>query len=260
MFELTLLEYSALFSLVAFAGFVDSVAGGGGLITIPTYLAFGVPSELILGTNKCVSTSGGSLAIYRYLKNGVINFKVMIYAIVTGLIGSSIGTQLSRHLDSKRMVYLLIVLVPFVLFLNWYKGKSLKKKSNAEIEALSAKQMILRSSLIGLIIGCYDGFFGPGTGTFLIIALVFFMNMNMVEASPNARVVNFTSNITAFVIFLAKGLILWKVAMVAIVASMFGNHIGSGLVIKGNEKVVKIIFNFVLVGLLFKSILDLIQN
>lgn len=251
--DLTLIQYFFLFALVAFAGFVDSIAGGGGLITVPTYMALGVPAEFILGTNKCVSTTGGTLSIFRYIKNGVVDFKLMIYGIGTGFLGSLIGARLSTVLDNDKMVYLLIIVVPIIITLNYFKSKIV-----ADRKEIPTNSLILRTLLIGLVIGCYDGFFGPGTGTFLIIAMVFFLNMSMVEASPNARVINFTSNVSAFLFFLFKGMILWKVAAIAILASLTGNHLGSGVVLKGNHRLVQYVFNFVLVLLLLKSLYGLV--
>jgi len=254
--ELDLIQYIILFTLVGFAGFVDSIAGGGGLITIPTYIALGVPAELILGTNKCVSTTGGTMAIFRYIKNKTINFSIMIYGIIAGILGSFTGAYFSKLLDNQKMVYLLIILVPLILFLN-YKRSRIKPD---RINDLTKKQVISRTLVIGLVIGCYDGLFGPGTGTFLIISMVFFLHMEMIKASPNARIINYASNISAFIFFLIKGAIAWKIASVAILGSLVGNYLGSGHVIKGNTKVVSMIFNLVLIGLLFKSVFDLYQS
>ncbi|EQC44865.1 TSUP family transporter [Bacteriovorax sp. Seq25_V] len=254
--ELSLIQYVILFVLVGFAGFVDSIAGGGGLITIPTYISLGVPSELILGTNKCVSTTGGTMAIFRYLKSKSINLHVMVYGVIAGIIGSYTGAYFSKFLDNQKMVYLLIILVPVILYLN-YKRSKIKPD---QVNDLTKKQMIARIALIGLVIGCYDGFFGPGTGTFLIISISIFLHMEMVKASPNARIINFSSNISAFIYFIFKGAIAWKIASVAIFGSLLGNYLGSGHVIKGNTKVVSIIFNLVLIALLLKSFFDLYHS
>ncbi|CBW26051.1 putative integral membrane protein [Halobacteriovorax marinus SJ] len=251
--DLTLLDSFLIFIFVSFAGFVDSIAGGGGLITIPTYMALGVPSHLILGTNKLVSTSGSTVAVFRYIKSGVVDFKVIGYGIFLGLIGSSIGANLASYLDKKNMTYILIAVVPIIFILNNFKDRILKHDDFS----LTNKQLIIRCSLIGFIIGGYDGFFGPGTGTFLIVAMVLFLNYGLHQASASARMINYTSNISAFIIFLSKGLIAWEVATIAIFASMCGNFLGSSFVVKGNVKVIKTVFNFVLLGLLAKSILDL---
>lgn len=241
--------------MVALAGFVDSMVGGGGLITIPTYLALGVPAELILGTNKCVSTTGGTIAIFRFIKNKAIDFKLLKFAILTGLIGSLIGATLSRFLENYIMIYILLFISPTVLYLNYKRSKI---KVDTTLSApLSKGQLIFRTSLIGFLIGGYDGFFGPGTGIFLIFAFIYFLNFNITTASPNARIINYTSNLAAFIYFLVKGAILWKVAIIAIAGSITGNYLGSGQVLKGNTKVLTIIFNIVLISLLAKSIYDI---
>ena len=253
--DLSLLQFLFLFIMVGFAGFIDSIAGGGGLITITTYLALGIPSDLILGTNKCVSTTGGSVSIFRYIKSGAVNLKIIVYGIIAGLVGSSIGASLAQFLSNENMIYILLAVVPLVLILNYFKSKILIRSGGPLVHS----QLIVRCTLIGLIIGAYDGFFGPGTGTFLIFAMFLFMNMEMREASASARVINFTSNIAAFFVFLLKGLIAWKIAAVAIVASMIGNFLGSGFVVSGNVKMIKHVFNFVLISLLAKSIYDLVH-
>jgi uncharacterized membrane protein YfcA len=250
--EMFTLDHLLLFLTVGFAGFVDSMAGGGGLITVPAYMVFGVSPELILGTNKCVSTTGSTIAIARYLKNKAINLKLMIYGVVAGVIGSTVGAYLSSYLDSKKMVYLLMIVVPIILGLSFYRSK-LKDENRPP---LLRSQLITRCIFIGFIIGGYDGFFGPGTGTFLIISMIFFMNMTILEASANARVINYTSNLSAFAVFLIRGTIDWQVAGIALCGSIIGNYLGSGYVLKGNTKVVQVVFNLVLVSLLAKSIYD----
>ncbi len=250
------IQYVLIFIFVGFAGFVDSIAGGGGLITIPTYIALGLPSELILGTNKLVSTCGGSVAVFRYIRSGVIEFRIIMFGVIFGLVGASIGANLATHLDSKNMTYILIVIVPIIFILNHYRNRIL----DTDEVFIGTTALIVRCSLIGLIIGGYDGFFGPGTGTFLIVAMVLFMNMKMHKASASARLINFTSNISAFIVFFTKGLIAWEVASIAIIASITGNFIGSSFVVRENTKVIKSVFNFVLIGLLCKSVFDIITS
>lgn len=254
---LVFIDYVLVFIFICFSGFVNSIAGGGGLISIPTYIAIGLPSELILGTNKFVNTCGGTISAIRYLRSGIVDFSIIKYGIFLALLGSIVGANLATVLDSEKMTYILIVVVPIIFILNHYQGKLLKP----EDYSISKASMILRCSFIGFIFGGYDGFFGPGTGTFLIVALVLFMNHTLHEASASSRMINFTSNLGAFFIFLFKGVIAWEVAIVGILASLIGNYLGSSFVVKGNAKVIKNVFNFVLLGLLSKSIYDiLIEN
>lgn len=251
--DLSLIQYLFLFIMVALAGFIDSMVGGGGLITIPTYLAIGVPAEFILGTNKCVSTTGGTMAVARFIKNKAIDFRLLKFGIIFGLVGSVAGATLSKYLANHIMIYMLLIISPIVLYLNYKRSKIAKIK---QLSDLSTNQIIIRTSLIGLIIGGYDGFFGPGTGIFLIFSFIYFLHFDIVKASPNARIINYSSNFAAFIYFIFKGVILWKVAVVAILGSITGNYLGSGQVIKGNTKVVSAIFNIVLISLLAKSIYD----
>lgn len=250
MEELTLLNYTGIFILIAFSGFVDSIAGGGGLISIPTYIIFGIPAENLLGTNKTVSTTGTTLAVFRYIKEKRIDWNTTGYAVIFSLLGSYFGARYSYILSKELMTYILIGIVPFILFLNF--------RLNEKPDSTQVRYLLVKSSLIGLIIGSYDGFFGPGTGSFLIFAFVTLLHWDFGKASANARVINYASNLSAFIFFLTSGKILWAVALVAICASIIGNWFGSGLVISKSSKIVKPMFNSVLCLLLLKCIYDLI--
>jgi len=247
--ELSLFAYLGIFILIAFSGFIDSIAGGGGLISIPTYMIFGVPAEFILGTNKTVSTSGTTIAVSRYILNGKIDWKTVGYAIIAALIGSQIGASYSHILSKETMTLILIFIVPFIFILN------LKLSGNKRQES-EVSSLVLKSVLIGFFIGGYDGFFGPGTGTFLIFSFVTILHWDFGKASANARIINYASNLSAFVYFLFNGNILWEVVVIGLLGSFLGNWIGSGLVVKLSEKIVKPIFNTVLIMLLIKCIYD----
>jgi len=250
--EIELWHYVAVFLLIGFAGFIDSIAGGGGLISVPTYLALGMPAELILGTNKCVSSSGTTFAVFRYIRNRTILWQTVIYAIVAALLGSAIGASLSAYLSRELIFSLLLVVIPVLFYL---QARHMRLQSVKP--ELTRQQIIFRAILAGFFIGGYDGIFGPGTGTFLLLAFMVFLHMSTREASANARIVNYASNVSAFVYFLIHGRIFWPVAMVAIGASICGNWLGSGLVIKNADKVVVPIFRFVLSLLLLKCAHDL---
>ncbi len=250
--EMEIWQYFAVFILIGFAGFIDSIAGGGGLISVPTYLALGMPTELILGTNKCVSSSGTSFAVFRYIRSGAIQWKTVVYAIVAALIGSAIGASLSSYLSRSIIFTLLLAVIPILFYL-----QARHMGSRADHRELSRRQVAFRSSLAGLVIGGYDGIFGPGTGTFLLLAFMLFLHMSSKEASANARIVNYASNISAFIYFLYNGLIYWPIALVAIAGAICGNWLGSGLVISNADKVVIPVFRFVLTLLMLKCGYDL---
>lgn len=245
-------QYVAVFLLIGFAGFIDSIAGGGGLISVPTYLALGMPAELILGTNKCVSSTGTTFAVFRYIRSRTIVWQTVIYAIVAALVGSAIGASLSAYLSRSLIFTLLLVVIPILLYL-----QAAHRPLPLERAALTRQQVLCRAILTGFLLGGYDGLFGPGTGTFLLLAFMTLLHMGTREASANARIVNYASNVSAFIYFLIQGRIFWPVAMVAVFASIVGNWLGSGLVISNADRVVIPVFRFVLSLLMLKCGYDL---
>ncbi len=250
--DISFWQYVTVFFLIGFSGFIDSIAGGGGLISVPTYLAMGLPAELILGTNKCVSSTGATFAVFRYIRNRTILWQTALYAIATALIGSAIGASLAKYLSRNLIFTLLLIVIPLLLYL-----QSRHMRSKADAPPLSRSQVAFRAALAGLLIGAYDGIFGPGTGTFLLLAFMVFLHFSVKEASANARIVNYASNISAFVYFLLHDRIFWPIAAVAIAGSICGNWLGSGLVLQNAERVVVPVFRFVLALLMIKCGYDL---
>ncbi len=239
------------FLLIGFSGLIDSIAGGGGLISVPTYIALGLPAEFILGTNKAVSTSGTSFAVFRYIRGKAIHWPLMIYSIAAALIGSFIGAGLSGYLSKDRMFFILLVIIPLLLVL---QGKQVTFGHKDHLSRLGA---VIRATLAGLLIGGYDGIFGPGTGTFLLLAFMALLHMSTRDAAANARIVNYASNVSAFLYFFSQGKIYWPLAVVAIAGSICGNWIGSGLVLKRADRVVIPVFRLVLGLLMVKCGYDL---
>ena len=250
--DFELWQYAVVFILIGFSGFIDSIAGGGGLISVPTYMAVGVPVEFILGTNKCVSSTGATFAVGRYIMSKTIFWKTMIYAVIAALIGSAIGARLSIFMSKNLMFLVLLVVIPTIFYLQARQSGLASEKP-----ALPQISQIIRVMLIGLVMGGYDGLFGPGTGTFILLAFMAFLHMSAREASANARIVNYASNLSAFFYFLVQGRIFWPIALVAVAGSICGNWLGSGLVLSNADKVVKPAFRFVLIALLLKCGYDL---
>ena len=253
--HLTLWQYLILAILVGFAGFVDAIAGGGGLITVPAYIAIGLPTSLILGTNKCVSTIGTSLAVVRYIRGKTVIWRLAGYGIATALAGSFLGARLSSYLSKSYMLMLLVVLVPLIFYLK-YRQRSLGPQQGIDPARIS-RTMIVKTALVSFVLGGYDGLFGPGTGTFMLVAFLLFIDMNALQAAATSRIVNFASNIAAFAYFMLHGGIDWGVAAVGIASSLCGNWLGSGLAIRKADGVIFPIFRFVLVLLLLKCGYDI---
>lgn len=243
--------------LTFLAGFIDSIAGGGGLISLPSYLFIGLPSHAALGTNKFSSSIGTLIATLRYAKNKQVHLKSALTAALAALIGSYSGALLALAFDEKFLRVLMIILLPILAVFILTRRKF---GEESKIASLSGKKVIILSLLTGFILGTYDGFFGPGTGTFLILAFTGIIGLNLATASGNTKVVNLASNIAAVVAFIAGGSVVFAIGIPAAVSGMLGNWLGSGLAIKNGAKVIRPVFIGVMVLLFGKILWDLIKG
>lgn len=237
--------------LVFLGGFVDAIAGGGGLLTLPAYLLAGLPPHMATATNKCSSIFGTGIATYRFMKEKKVYYLVAISSAILALFGSYLGASLNIVLDERYLEWVLVFAIPIIAVIVLLK-KEIGKE--IQVEQFTKRQLVIRSLEIGFIIGIYDGFLGPGTGTFLILAYCIIMKFDMVTASGNAKVVNLASNFAAFVTFAMHGSILWHIGIVAAVFGIVGNYLGAGLAVKKGARVIKPMFVVVLVLLLTKMI------
>ena len=231
------------------AGLIDAIGGGGGLISLPAYLIAGLPPHAAVATNKLSSACGTTLATLRFIKNGLVNLKLAIPSVIAAIIGSSIGANLSLLIKEEIMLYIMIAILPICAFL------VLNKKlfhDGGENEITLDRRTYITATIAALIIGMYDGFYGPGAGTFLIIAFTVFAKISMKTANAQAKVINLTSNITSLIIFLINGEVLFSVGIVAAACNMLGGYIGAGLVMKNGAKIVKPSIIFVLILLALK--------
>ena len=240
--------------LVFLAGIVDAVAGGGGLITLPAYLLAGLPPHAAAATNKCSSMFGTLLSTVRYLRHGCFHRQTVVLSVVCALVGSWLGALLNMYLDEKYLYWILLGALPIVAV-----AILLKPDFGAEsrIDRYTPRQLLVRCAVIALVLGCYDGFFGPGTGTFLMIALSTLCGFDLLTASGNTKVINLSSNVAAFVTFAVGGQILWAIGLPAAVFGMLGNFVGSGLALKSGAKIIRPMFIVVLVLLLVRLVWEL---
>lgn len=239
--DLPLTTIAALFVVALVAGLVDAVAGGGGLLTVPALLAAGLPAHVVLGTNKGASVFGSGAALLRFWRARLVDSRRARVLFPLGLLGSFGGAALLTALDPsviRAMVLVLLVGAGFIVaFVRPPTTQATAPVARAE----------LKVGMMALLIGAYDGFFGPGTGTFLIIGFVLLLHSSLQRASANAKVVNFASNVAAVALLGWKGLIVWKVSLPMAAGQLIGGALGAHLAIKGGEKVVR---RFVLVVIL----------
>ena len=235
--------------LVFIAGFIDSAAGGGGLISLPAYLAVGIPPHMATGTNKCSSTFGTMFSAYSFYKSGKMHLKSAAVSAVSALFGSWIGAMLNMIADEGILRTLLMIAVPVVAVFVIFKKDFGDTDRTSSIES---KKLFIICLLIGFIVGCYDGFFGPGTGTFLILGFTVFAGFDLLSASGSAKIVNLASNIAAFVTFALSGHIIWHIGIPAAIFDIAGNIIGSRIAIKKGAKFIRPMFVVILTILFIK--------
>lgn len=236
------------------AGVVDAIGGGGGLISLPAYLLAGVPVHNAIATNKLSSTCGTALATVRFIRQGLVNWKIAIPTAVFGIVGSALGANLSMKVDEGIMEKILFIVLPVVAFVV-LNPKLFRDQEGTQVE-LSRRLWII-AIVSALVVGIYDGFYGPGTGTFLIIAFTVFAKMDMRSANGQTKIINLITNITSLVIFLVNGQTIFLLGLAAAVCNMAGNYVGASLALKQGSKVTRPVIILVL-GLLFLKILGIL--
>jgi uncharacterized membrane protein YfcA len=225
-----------LLGTIAFiAGFVDSIAGGGGLFLVPGFLLVGLPPQVALGQEKLVSTLGTLAAIRNFLVNSKMVWKVALVGVPFSLLGAYLGANLIVSIPQETVGKIILALIPFgiLIFLT-------PKDRPVQEHVLSHGMLFTVVPLTCLVIGFYDGFFGPGTGSMFIIAFHYLLKMDLVSSSANSKTFNFASNIGALVAFVIAGKVIYLLALPLVACNILGNHLGSALAIrKGNDVVRK---------------------
>ncbi len=246
-FAIALLAVTALF-----AGTVDAIAGGGGLITLPALLAAGVPTQLSFGTNKGQSVWGSGAALLAFWRAGRVDRRQALFAFPLAFAGSAIGARLVLGIDKQALDPIVIaMLVGAALLL------MIKKPSRDTDEPATLRTFAI-ALVLAFVIGAYDGFFGPGTGTFLIVGFVALCGKSMTHATADAKVVNFASNLAALATFAQAGTVIWKISLAMAVGQLAGGVIGARLAIKGGARLIRVLVLVVSGALVVKLALDLI--
>jgi len=225
-----------LITAAFFAGLIDAVAGGGGLITIPVLMSIGLPPQVALGTNKLQASFGSGSAMLHFIRSGTVKLTGCISGILWTAAGAAAGVLAIQRLDPallKQFVpWIMIVIAVYTLFT--------PKLGAEDIRARLSPQLFY--PLFGLSIGFYDGFFGPGTGSFWAMAFVLLLGCSLVKATAHTKVMNFTSNIVALVFFMTAGQVLFAEGLMMGVAQFIGARIGANLVTLKGAKFIRPVF------------------
>ncbi len=246
MIHVSTLETGLLCLAAFFAGAIDAIAGGGGLITVPALLAVGLPPHMALATNKGQSVWGSGAAIIRYARAGLFNRRAAFLSFPLALVGSAAGAMLVLSLQPDFLRPLILVLLVVAA------GVVAFSRTRPETEGPSRPGSPVLLGGIALLIGGYDGFFGPGTGTFLITAYVALLGLSFRRATANAKIVNFASNLAALAVFAVQGAVVWSLAAPMLVAQVAGGWTGAHLAVKGGNRFVRLVVFVVALALVAK--------
>lgn len=243
-----------LCAFVFLAGYVDAIAGGGGLISLPAYMIVGLPTHAAIATNKLSSTMGTTIATWHYARSGYIQWKLAAVCVVLAIVGSTFGSNLVLITSDEFLrVFLLIVLPVTAIYV--MRSKSFGKQDK---EPLSAPRTAALCAIVALLVGVYDGFYGPGTGTFLMLLLTGAAHLKLESAAGITKAINLTTNVTALVVFLLHGQVLLVLGLVTGVFNIVGNYLGSHSFSKNGGAIARPITIVVLVIFFAKVIWDFV--
>jgi uncharacterized membrane protein YfcA len=231
--DISLLAHLVVLLAGAVAGFVDSIAGGGGLITVPALLAVGLPPHLALGTNKLASTMGVTTALSRYRGGGLVRLRDWLPAIACTATGAASGTLLIQRVSADFLGWLIPLLLVAILVYTLASRDLGERPSRARLDRR------VFQVLGGLVLGFHDGFFGPGTGAFWALALVALVGLDMRRATAATKVMNATSNWTALVFFALGGKVVWTVGLAMGAGQILGATLGARQVLRRPPRFVR---------------------
>jgi len=238
--------YPALFATGLVAGFVDAIAGGGGLLTVPVLLATGLSPQDVLGTNKFQSSCGTTLATWQYARHGLLDWTELRLGIAATLVGALAGAFAVTRVSPD----FLRPLIPLLLFtIAIYTAVKHDLGEQARPARLSGSRFSL---LFGLGLGFYDGFFGPGTGSFWTLAGVLVMGFNLLRATAYTKAMNLTSNLASLAVFLPTGHVRFDLGLIMAAGQVIGGQLGAHLAIKGGGRVIRPVFLAVVIALTMK--------
>ena len=248
-----LFNYLLICPLVFIAGYVDAIAGGGGLISLPAYMMTGLPVHNCIATNKMSSSMGTSVACWKYAKSGFIPWKSALFCIPCAFLGSSTGANIALHISDGPFRVIMLIVLPLTgaYILN-------KKDLKPSGKEYSSGITIAISMLSSFLIGIYDGFYGPGTGTFLLLILTGLARLPVFKANGLTKIINLSTNVSALAVFLLNAQVLFPLGVIAGAFNIAGNYLGARHFEKSGSKAVKPVIITVLVTFFIKVLSELI--
>lgn len=248
--------FLAIFSFLA--GYIDSVVGGGGLIQLPALLINlpKTPLPTLFGTNKIAALVGTSMAAYQYSKRVTFNYKLLLAISLSAGLASFIGAKLVSHINVNTLKPLILfILIAIAIYTFLKKDLGAVKSKN-----LTFKKQLVYGMLIGFTVGLYDGFFGPGAGSFFVLGFVVVMGFQFMEASAYSKVINCMTNISALIVFISQGNYIMELAIMMAVFNITGNLIGTKMALKRGNQFIRTIFLFIVVLMILRYGYDIFNQ
>lgn len=232
------------------AGFVDAIVGGGGLIQTPVALILlpNLAVASIVGSLKIPSFSGTALAANQYLKKVEMNWKLLSIMAIVAFISAFLGSNLLTKMHNDFMKPMLLVVLSLIAIYTFIK----KDFGTHTVKNLSEKKQLFLAIIFSSVIGFYDGFIGPGTGSFFVLAFVTVLGFDFLHASANAKMVNLATNFGSICLFIVKGKIMWAIAIPMAICNAFGGWVGAKLAIKKGNGFIRVFFLIVVIGTLMR--------
>ena len=238
-----------------FAGIVDSITGGGGLITIPVMLATGIPVHYITGTNQCSAWIGSGVASYKFVRSGNIHLRSVFITLPFAIIGSYIGARLNLIVPDRYLKVFMLVTIPIIaVFI--FSNKQLGEEDHSDEQSTMA--IVLWSVFIGLVLGGYQGFYGPGSGLFFMLAYAACLKLDLVKATGNTRFVIAIASIASVFAYASSGNVLWNLSIILNVFYIIGSYLGAVLVIRNGARIIRPIMICVVGLLIIKIVFDMV--
>lgn len=237
------------------AGFIDSIAGGGGFILVPALMLAGLTPTMAVATNKLPAVFGTATAAYNFIRSKTMIWPIALVGLVCAMLGGMAGSHLNLGFSQDTLNKIVLFILPVAAIVTFIPKKNMKQN----ITDFSKKELYIAAPFITFALGIYDGFFGPGMGTFLIIAFYSILGMNMVNASAVAKIVNFASGAGALITYVNAGKVLFVIGVPLLIANVLGSYIGSKMAIKNGQAFVKKILIVVFIVMFVSLIIKIVQ-
>lgn len=253
--------FMTIFSLVIFsflAGFIDAVVGGGGLIQLPALLINlpKAPLPTLFGTNKIAALAGTSIAAFQYSKRVKFDYRLLLAISASAGLASFIGAKWVSHINVNTLKPLILfILIAIAIYTFLKKDLGAVKTKNLTFE----KQLVF-GMFIGFAVGLYDGFFGPGTGSFFVLGFVVVLGFQFIEASAYSKLINCITNISALTVFMSQGNYIIELALMMAVCNIIGNLIGAKMALKKGNGFIRTIFLFIVVLMILRYGYDIFNQ